>query len=187
MFKALLFSAVVFFAGIELANAQPSALPSVKPASDILAEAYRIASSENKNVFIIFHASWCGWCHRMDTSMNDAECKDFFNDNYVIRHLVVNESPAKKHLENPGAEELKVKHHGDGQGIPFWLIFDKDGNLLADSKIRKDGEGLEDGENAGCPATEKEVDFFIRVLKRTSSINENQAEKIRQRFRMNDK
>jgi thioredoxin-related protein len=186
MLKVLLLSAVIFFAERNFVNAQPSALPPPKSASDILAEAYKTAALEDKNVFIMFHASWCGWCNRMDTSMNDDVYKDFFNDNYVIRHLVVNESPAKKHLENPGAEELKVKYHGEGQGIPFWLVFDKDGNLLADSKIRKQGDGPEDGDNAGCPATEKEVDFFLSVLKKTSSINGDQREQIRQRFRKND-
>lgn len=155
-------------------------------ANDILKEAYQQAAKEKKNVFVLFHASWCGWCHKMDKSMNDPACKKFFNDNYVIRHLVVDESKDKKNLENPGAAEMKIKYNGDGQGIPFWLIFDKQGNLLSDSKMRKEGDGPEKGDNAGCPASEKEVDFFIDVLKKTSSINKEQSDIIRKRFREND-
>ena len=163
------------------ANAQK--VPSVK---EVLKEAYQQAAKENKNVFIIFHASWCGWCHKMDTSMNDPVCKNFFDENYVVRHLVVDESKDKKALENPGANELKTKYNGEGQGIPFWLIFDKEGNLLADSKARKEGEGADKGENSGCPATEKEVSFFIDVLKKTSNLSSDQLKIIRTRFRKNE-
>jgi len=52
--------------------------------------------------------------------------------------------------------------------------------------MRKEGDGPEKGDNAGCPATEKEVDFFIDVLKKTSSISKEQLEIIRKRFREND-
>lgn len=157
------------------------------PSADkILKEAYQQANKENKNVFIIFHASWCVWCHKMDTSMNDPSCKKFFDDNYIIRHLVVSESKDKKQLENPGAEELKNKYNGEGHGIPFWLIFDKDGKLLADSKMRGVGDGPEKGENAGCPATEKEVAFFIEILRKTSRLGQAELEIISKRFRKND-
>ena len=158
----------------------------VPTADAILKEAYQQAAKENKNVFVMFHASWCGWCHKMDTSMNDPVCKDFFTKNYVIRHLVVDESKDKKALENAGANELKIKYHGDGQGIPFWLIFDKEGNLLADSKERKEGEKADEGENVGCPASEKEVNYFIAVLKKTSKITPAQLDIIKTRFRKNE-
>src|SRR6188474_91433 len=72
-------------------------------AGEIMEEALQTATKENKNVFIIFHASWCGWCHKMDSAINDKSCKDFFYKNYVIRYLVVDESRDKKNLENPGA------------------------------------------------------------------------------------
>jgi thiol-disulfide isomerase/thioredoxin len=156
-----------------------------KSATKILEEAYQLAAKENKKVFVMFHASWCGWCRKMDKSMNDPACKKFFDDNYVIRHLVVDESKDKKHLENPGAADLKTKYNGDGQGIPFWLVFDKDGKFLFDSMIRKEGKP-DDGDNSGCPASEKEVAYFIDVLKQTSSLSTEQSEVIRKRFREND-
>lgn len=156
------------------------------PAEGILKGAYLAAAKENKNVFIMFHASWCGWCHKMDKSMNDEVCKKFFDDNFVIRHLVVDESDDKKNLENPGADEMKKKYYGDGQGIPFWLVFDKDGKLLADSKIRAEGAGPETGDNIGCPASVKEVEYFISLLKKTTKLNPDQLEIIRKRFRQNE-
>jgi len=156
-------------------------------ASEIMTEAMQTAAKENKNVFIIFHASWCGWCHKMDTSIDDKSCKEFFQRNYVIRHLVVDESRDKKDLENPGANELRAKYHGDDEGIPFWLIFDKDGHLLADSQIRPIGMSADGkGENVGCPATEKEVTYFIEVLKKTSRMSETEQAAVQKRFRQNE-
>ena len=173
---ALLFSVV--------AKAQPAPLPA--SAETILKNVYTQAAKENKNVFIMFHASWCGWCHKMDKSMNDETCKKFFDNNFVIGHLVVDESADKKNLENPGADELRKKYYGDGQGIPFWLVFDKSGKLLADSKMRSEGGGPETGDNTGCPASEKEVEYFILVLQKTTDLNAAQLEIIRKRFRQNE-
>ena len=135
-----------------------------KPASadDILQQAYKRAAKEKKNVIVIFHASWCGWCHKMDSSMNDAACKKLFDDNYVAAHLVIFESKDKKELENPGAEDVLKKLNLDKEGIPVWLVYDKDGHLLADSWVRNGGaERLTIGKNSGCPANAEEVDYFI--------------------------
>ncbi|MBD0298266.1 MAG: thioredoxin family protein, partial [Flavisolibacter sp.] len=158
-----------------------------KPADAVMQEAFERAVQENKNVFVIFHASWCGWCRKMDTAMNDVSVKKFFEDNYVITHLTVLESDENKELENPGAEEMYYQYGGgDDQGIPYWLVFDKDGKLLADSQIRPEGAGLDEpGQNAGCPAKKEEVAHFIRVLKKTSSLNKDQLAIIQKRFREN--
>lgn len=156
-------------------------------AGEVMKEAYQQASKENKNVFVMFHASWCGWCHRMDSSMNDASCKKFFNDNYVIRHLTVDESKDKKNLENPGAHEFRKEYGGDGLGIPYWLVFDADGKLLADSRARADGNvNGTPGDNVGCPASEKEVAYFITVLKHTSKLSASDEAIITKRFRKNE-
>lgn len=179
-------SFAVVFAVLALAKtcvAQPGPLS----ASEIMGEAMQTAVKQNKNILIIFHASWCGWCRKMDTAINDKTCKDFFYNNYVIRQIVVDESRDRKYLENPGADELRRQYHGDDEGIPFWLIFDKNGKLLADSQMRPTGAGLDTkGENAGCPATEKEVAYFIEVLKKTSKITEAEQAAVQKRFRQNE-
>jgi hypothetical protein len=155
-------------------------------ANDILKEAYQQAAREKKNVFVIFHASWCGWCHKMDTAMNDKQVRKFFDDNYVITHLVVLESKDKKELENPGAMELLTKYKGQDQGIPYWLVFDRNGRLLADSQMRPEGAGpASPGKNTGCPASPEEVAHFIKVLETTSSLNAEQLAKVKTRFLKN--
>ena len=149
-------------------------------------EAYTVAKKENKKVMVIFHASWCGWCHKMDTALNDPSVKKYFDNNFIVRHMVVFESKGKEKLENPGALELLSKYNGKEDGIPFWLIFDKDEKFLADSRMNSTANGVEKLQNTGCPASAEEVKYFIEVLKKTTSLNEDELEKIRIRFRRNE-
>lgn len=155
-------------------------------AEEIMKEAFATAQKKDKKVLIIFHASWCGWCHKMDTTLNDVSVKEFFDQNFVIRHLVVFESKGKANLENPGALDLITQYNGKDQGIPFWLIFDKSAKFLADSRMPTIVDGVEKLQNTGCPATKEEVDYFIGVLKKTTSLKEGQLEKIKTRFRKNE-
>ena len=92
----------------------------------------------------------------------------------------------KKTLKIPGHWICLKKYKGEDQGIPYWFIFDKEGKLLADSKLRPEGGGLETGDNTGCPASEKEVAYFIKVLKETSSLKEAELAIIAKRFRENE-
>lgn len=173
--KKASFICVLFLSLIGFSSAFAQSVPS---ATEVMNEAKVEASAQHKNIFIIFHASWCVWCHRMDSCMTEETFKPMFAENYVIRHLTVDESKGKEQLENPGADAFRAKYDGDKQGIPFWLIFDATGNLLEDSKGA-------DGNNIGCPARPEEVDYFINILKKTSKLNQNQLEQIRQRFLKN--
>src|SRR3954466_14611320 len=80
------------------------------------------AKKENKKAFIIFHASWCIWCHKLDSSINDASCKKYFADNYVITHITAFEVKEKAKLNTPGAEQFLTAHYAAEQGIPAWFI-----------------------------------------------------------------
>jgi hypothetical protein len=122
----------------------------------------------------------------MEASLNEPALKKSFDDNYVIKWLVVEESKGKENLENPGAMDLLTKYGGAKSGIPFWLIFNANGNLLADSQLRPVGKPLTTpGDNMGCPASEREVTAFIDILKATSTIKEPELSLIRARFLKN--
>ena len=176
----------ILLSGLVLMTTMVKSQSAPASADDVLKEARMQAAKENKNVFVMFHASWCGWCRKMDSSMNDKAVKKFFDNNYIIRHLTVYESKGKENLENPGALELLKKYKGNDQGIPYWFVFDKDGKMLEDSKLRPQGGKPEQGENMGCPASEKEVAEFINVLKRTSSLTDAELKLIFDRFRQNE-
>lgn len=185
---ALLFFLLTGFVPEIHAQTQPAASSGTKltGAAALMQDAYATAAKENKQVFVMFHASWCGWCHKMDASMNDAACSKFFASNFVVVHMVVDESKDKKDKETPGADEMRTQYHGEGQGIPFWLVFDSKGKLVADSKLRKPSDTNDMGENVGCPASAAEVDYFIEVLKKCTSITSEQETAIRERFRRNE-
>lgn len=153
-------------------------------ANEVVTQARAEAAKVHKNIFIIFHASWCGWCRKMDAAMNDNSIKQFFDKTYVIKHLTIDESPGKKNLENPGAAELRTKYKGDKQGIPYWFIIDANGKLLADSRLHSD-DGKVTGNNVGCPARPDEVNYFISVIKKTSGLNDMQLALIQERFSKN--
>ncbi len=172
--KKYFFFLLLSFFSVAISHAQE-----VPSADAVLNEAYTQAAKENKKIIVIFHASWCGWCRKMDSSLNDASVKKYFDKNYIVKHLTVHESKGKENLENPGALEMLTKYKGEGQGLPFWLVFDKDGNLLGDSQVSP-------GVNSGCPASKEEVAHFIDLLKKTSSVTDEQIAAVEKRFRKNE-
>ena len=157
------------------------------PSSEtVLNNAYAQATKENKKVILIFHASWCGWCKKMDASLNDPTIKKMFDDNYVIAHLDVMEQPAKATLENPGGMDVMKKFGGEKSGLPFWLVLDQKGNVLANSLMPKDGAATATPEdNVGCPASDKEVAFFDGILRKTSNLKAEDIAVIHKRFLLN--
>ena len=101
--------------------------------------------------------------------------------------MVVHESGGNEHLETHGADELLAKYKGDMAGIPFWLIFDNEGNLITDSFIREEGVSIDEpGINIGCPGLDNEVAAFIKKLKLASSMTEDEEVKLTERFKKNN-
>lgn len=144
-------------------------------AHSIVEKALSQAKTENKNVFVKYSASWCGWCKKMSAQMKSEELKAFFEDNYVIVQLIAKESAKNKQLENPGSNELMASQGGDKAGLPFWVILDKDGKLIEDSFNSE-------GNNLGCPASGDEIPEFIAKLKKTSKLTDMQLGKIAEVF-----
>lgn len=175
------------FATLILAFSLSTFAQDTPPAADVvLKQAYAQAKKENKKVLLMFHASWCGWCKKMDASLEDPSCKKFFDDNYVIAHLDVLEQPAKANLENPGSLDQLKAFKGEKSGLPFWVILDAKGKMLADSQIRPAGALLDTpGESMGCPAEQNEVAYFLSLLKSTSKMTDDQLSIIGKRFAQN--
>lgn len=141
----------------------------------VLKKAFTEARSKNKNVLVMFHASWCKWCHIMEKNMNLPETKPVFDKKFVTAYVDVQEIGDKKKLENPGGEELMNKYKGKDAGLPFWLILNPEGEVLADSFNDKK-------ENLGCPSTAEEVDAFAAKLKKSSKISDNELQSVKNAF-----
>lgn len=143
-------------------------------AGEIMNKAYNQAKIENKNVLLIFHASWCGWCKKMEKNMEDPLVKDYFDDNYIKVFITVEERGEKAKLNTPDGDKLVEKLGGKNQGLPYWVILDENAQVLKDSKF--------EGENIGSPASAEEVDLLISILESTAKNTKINAEKIKQVF-----
>jgi thiol-disulfide isomerase/thioredoxin len=176
-----------FFCAITMLIASSAFAQTALPSSEtVLNNAFAQAAKENKKVLLIFHASWCGWCKKMEASINDPLCKKMFDDNYVTAYLDVMENPGNETLENPGSMDVIKKYGGDKSGLPFWLILDAKGLVLANCELKRDGAataGPED--NIGCPANEKEIVYFTNILKATSRLKDLELDVIHKRFLQN--
>ena len=143
-------------------TASLSAQSTPPAANEVLAKAVKLAGTEQKNVLVIFGASWCSWCKRLDAMLASPEVGKLFHDNFVIEHLTIQESKDKLHLENPGAQEMVDNAGGKGSGVPVYLFFDSAGNRLATSM------SMPGGTNIGHPATPEEIKVFEGLLEKTA-------------------
>jgi len=141
----------------------------------VLKKALTEAKAGNKNVLLVFHASWCKWCKLMEHNMNLPETKPIFDKNFVTAYIDVQERGEKKILENPGGQEIMNRYKGQNAGLPFWLILNPKGAVLADSFDQK-------GDNLGSPATPEEVLTFLVKLEKGAKLSSEQKQTIEQVF-----
>lgn len=143
---------------VALATAAP-------PSADkLMSDARAKAKREGKNVMVVFHASWCGWCKRFDKMLSEPELKPAFEKSYVIVHVDVLENGEKESLENPGGEKLLETLGGKDAGLPFFAVVAPTGKTLITS-LRTPGDSKT---NTGHPAAPEEVAHFLTILKTTA-------------------
>ncbi|MGN7705829.1 thioredoxin family protein [Chryseobacterium sp. 22543] len=141
----------------------------------VLNTAFKEAKADNKNVLLVFHASWCKWCKMMEKNMDLPETKPIFDKRFVTAYVDVQERGEKKSLENPGGQELMNKYKGENAGLPFWLVLNSKGEVLTDSFDDK-------GQNLGSPATPEEVNAFIAKLGKSSKLSKEESQTIEKVF-----
>lgn len=133
------------------------------PATGALKSASERAAKEHKSVLVVFHASWCGWCKRLDKFMADKQMGGIIDRNFVTVHLDVLENGDKRSLENPGGLETMKALGGENAGLPFMAVLDAKGKLMVNSNApTPDGKGS----NIGYPAQPNEIAHFLTMLKK---------------------
>jgi thioredoxin-related protein len=171
LFRPLLSIAVLAFAAGSFAqdsqsNAHvinpPVALPA--PTTVVMSTAEAEAKASGKNVLVIFHASWCGWCKKLDAFMNDPKFKQVFDDNFVTTKLTVLEDEKHKMLENTGGLDEMDKLGGKDSGLPLFAILDPDGNMLINSV--RPAAGTDTGGNTGFPSEPEEIAHFLTMMQK---------------------
>lgn len=160
MKKKLLFPVLLILITISSITAQ-SAKP--EAADNVLKAALNQAQQTDRNVFLFFHASWCGWCKRFEKALGSEELKNIFEKNFVITFLDVLEREEKiAELENPGARDVMMKYDGEKSGLPFYAFLDKTGKKICDSNV------MDKNSNIGYPGSDEEIAAFGKLLKQSA-------------------
>ncbi len=154
------------------------ALAGPPTAEAVLAAAVKAGRPEKKNILVVFHASWCGWCRKLEAVLSVPEVKEVLGRYFETVELTVLERGEKKALENAGAEELLVEVAGRDAGLPFTAVFDrKSRRVLATSNTSGPGT------NIGFPGKVDELDHFVAMLRRGAPrMTAAEAETIRSAF-----
>lgn len=141
---------------------KPIAMP--PPTQPLLGAAEQAAKADSKNVLVIFHASWCGWCKQLDKFMSDPQFQSVFANNFEVVRLTVLEDKDHKLQENAGGLDEMEQLGGKDAGLPMFAILDPDGKMIINS-IRP-AVGDDKGGNTGFPAQPKEIDHFLTMMQK---------------------
>jgi thiol-disulfide isomerase/thioredoxin len=142
------------------------------PAERAFADAKAQAAEQHKLIFLVFGASWCEPCHRMDAFLDAPETRQIFGKYFVLVKLNVAEKLGNHpELESPGGRDLALKLGGANSkggliGVPFFLFLDASGEPIVNS--RRPVEGLPGGKNIGYPAKPEEIDWFMAMLRKAN-------------------
>jgi len=147
---------VVAWGAQTVPSAPNAAHPQAPPAKQVLDAALAAANAANKNVFVFFSASWCGWCHKLEAFLKTPDGESLGRYAVFVK-LTVQESGVFKPDENPGGADMMKAWGGTG-GIPFYVFLDGKSKVLADANT------MPDGGNIGYPANPVEVKAFDVVL-----------------------
>ena len=116
------------------------------------------AAAGRKKVFLVFNASWCGGCFVLHRFLEDPQVRPIMNAHFVVQDLDIMEHE-KNEWENPGGRALYKKYKGPNS-VPFFAVLDAKGSKLGDS--------VYNGQNMGMPSEASDVQFFLKMLKRTA-------------------
>jgi hypothetical protein len=127
-------------------------------AERILAEALHKAKGENKRVFLIMSASWCGPCRLLARFL--AAHKGSLEPHYVFVRLDISRD---EHID-PVSEHHKGSWDGS---IPWIAILDGDGKAIVVSNKPARQPGYP-AQNFGFPSDPASIDLFLGMIKQTA-------------------
>ncbi len=131
-----------------------------RDAEKMVAEGLAKAKAENKRVFLIMSASWCGPCRLLGRFLaaHNAELEKHF---VFVKLDVARDAHSDQVLK-------RVKKEDVSGGIPWYVIVDADGKPLITSNatmLEEAGEGMT---NIGFPGSPDGIDHLLNMIKTTA-------------------
>ena len=130
-----------------------------RDAEKMLAEAREKAKTENKRVFFIASASWCGPCRLLSRYL--AEHKGELERHYVFVKIDISRD---QHADDVRKRLQQGKH----EGVPWYAILDADGKVMITSNAPAMEDSRSDSTNIGFPSSPEGIEHFLTMLKRTA-------------------
>ena len=116
-------------------STQPQLPGATAPSAEtLLKDALRASATGTKAVFVVFGASWCPPCWKLDAFLNAPDTSKVLSRHYELLHLTMWENNEKAMLNNAGADQLFSKW-GGRDAIPFVAFIDKTGRPLASGNL----------------------------------------------------
>ncbi|MGE4036883.1 MAG: thioredoxin family protein [Hyphomonadaceae bacterium] len=132
-------------------------------AESVLAREAAAAAAEDKNLLVVFFASWCVWCRPMDALFDDANTGPIMARHFRILHLRVGERDRTlraQQLSGVEAAFLRLTRPERDAGLPYLAILGGgDGRTISTTR------SLVSGENIGFPSTTADLDWFESMMR----------------------
>jgi thiol-disulfide isomerase/thioredoxin len=129
-----------------------------RDAERMLAGALATAKAENKRVFLIFSASWCGPCRSLARLLDTQKAE--LEQHYVFVKLDIS--------RDQHAESLRERYpESKNGGVPWYAILDETGKELITSNLEETSRRY-GSSNVGYPGRRKGMDHFVKMLKQTA-------------------
>ena len=150
----------------------------VPSAAHLLMAAEATAGRQQKNVLLLFSASWCGPCHRLQSFLVDPAVRPIFDSHFVKLVVVHGErSNDTLHQDTPGADQLLDSLHDADTSLPLIVMLTSSGKVIADSVHPVYGR-RDIRANVGYPDSPSGIDWFLEMLRRAApslTVNESAA------------
>ena len=137
-------------------------------AETILTAAQKQAKHDHKGIFLVFGASWCTPCKRLDGVLDAPANRSVIEKYFVVTRLSVAEQyGGNPKLNTPGGDKLFSRFGGPGNNVPFVVLLDHKGELIVNSNRPISEDKLD---NIGYPDQPLEILWFMTMLKKAAPV-----------------